>query len=344
MTVAVHYAALGAMRDFCDKRGPELPPFPIWPALCSPQSPVSYSRYMLPGRTYMVTRRCSQRQFLLKPGAVVDQTLLYCLGRAAEAFDIQLHAFIFLSNHYHLIVTDAAPEPRLPQFMHWFNLHVAKALNVHHQRSENLWSSRSYNAVHLGDEDAVLEKIVYTLTNAVAAGLVEEPRPLQPCWAPGPAELLRQETKALLSRSLGAPREDTAPAHQAAGALLPQRRAIPATRCQSSEGARKEHPAQEISAKRPRPRRDPLSRPLRQPDPKTARSRAHASRSLQRQVAAHSPPDGAEGLPPRVPGCLGELEGRQTERRLPSWHLLDAQGAWSANHRTASPRVITSSA
>jgi len=60
--------------------------------------------------------------------------------------------------------------------MHWFNLHVAKALNAQYQRSENLWSSRSYNAVHLGDEAAVLEKIVYTLTNAVAAGLVEEPQ------------------------------------------------------------------------------------------------------------------------------------------------------------------------
>jgi len=124
----------------------------------------------------MLTRRCSQRQFLLKPGTVVDQVFLNCLGRAAEAFGIQVHAFIVLSNHYHLIVTDTAEDPQLPAFMHWFNLHIAKALNVYYQRSENLWSSRAYNAVHLGDEDAVLEKIVYTLTNAVAAGLVEEPQ------------------------------------------------------------------------------------------------------------------------------------------------------------------------
>jgi len=124
----------------------------------------------------MITRRCSQRQFLLRPSPVVEQVFLYCLGRAAETFGVQVHAFIVLSNHYHLVVTDAAEEPQLPAFMHWLNLHVAKALNVHYQRGENFWSPRAYSAVHLGDEEAVLEKIVYTLTNAVTAGLVEKPQ------------------------------------------------------------------------------------------------------------------------------------------------------------------------
>ena len=120
--------------------------------------------------TYLVTRRSTQRQFLLVPSKTVNQIFLFCLAHAAALYGIQVHAFCVLSNHFHLVVTD--PGTALPRFMQWFDMYTAKCINALRGRWENLWSPDSYSAVRLGESEDVLDKILYTLTNPVAAGLV----------------------------------------------------------------------------------------------------------------------------------------------------------------------------
>jgi len=132
---------------------------------------VSYPRQILPGATYLITRRCTQRQFLLRPCSRTNDILLYCLARAAALYGVELHAYCFLSNHYHLVLTD--PRARLPEFMRYLNEHTARALNALHGRWEALWASGTYSAVRLATLDDVVEKVAYTLANPVAAGLVE---------------------------------------------------------------------------------------------------------------------------------------------------------------------------
>ena len=56
-------------------------------------------RQVLPGRTYLLTRRTAQRRFLLLPSAVVEQVFLYCLAFAALSFGLEIHGFCVLSNH-----------------------------------------------------------------------------------------------------------------------------------------------------------------------------------------------------------------------------------------------------
>ena len=46
-------------------------------------------RQVLPGTTYLVTRRCAQRQFLLRPSAVTNGVFLYVLAAAARRFGVQ---------------------------------------------------------------------------------------------------------------------------------------------------------------------------------------------------------------------------------------------------------------
>jgi hypothetical protein len=60
----------------------------------------------------------------------------------------------------------------LPQFMEWLDGTMARGLNAYYRRRENFWVARTYSRVELLDPEAVLDKIVYTLTNPVAAGLV----------------------------------------------------------------------------------------------------------------------------------------------------------------------------
>ena len=128
-------------------------------------------RQVVPGTTYLVTRRCTQRQLLLRPDPIVNQIFRFCLAVAAERHGILIHAVCCPSNHYHAVLTD--PRGELPQFEEWLNKFVAKCVNVHRKRFENFWAvPGSYSAVRLETEDDFLRKLVYVLANPVQSGLV----------------------------------------------------------------------------------------------------------------------------------------------------------------------------
>ena len=128
-------------------------------------------RQVVAGRIQLLTRCCTQRQYLLRPEALVEQIYLYCLAEAAARYEITLHGWIAMSNHEHIIVRDNLGN--LPEFMAHRNKMTAKALNAHWHRTENLWSTEQPNVVHLVDHDARFEKLVYLLANPVADHLVE---------------------------------------------------------------------------------------------------------------------------------------------------------------------------
>ena len=128
-------------------------------------------RQIVPGRVYLVTRRCSQRQHLLLPTQYVTQTVLYCLGEAARRFGVTVFGWCVMSNHHHLVVRDN--HGNLPDFLAHFHKNVAKALNAHWGRHENLWSNEQASFVHLVEEVDAFLKLVYTLCNPVRADLVD---------------------------------------------------------------------------------------------------------------------------------------------------------------------------
>jgi REP element-mobilizing transposase RayT len=131
---------------------------------------MSKPRRVLPGSTYLITRRCLRRQFLLRPSRDVNQVFLFCLAHSAGKCGIEVHAFCVLSNHYHLVVTD--PLAKLPEFMQWLDLYVSKCLNARYGRWGAFWEPEKYGGVQIIESADVLDKIVYTLANPVAAGLV----------------------------------------------------------------------------------------------------------------------------------------------------------------------------
>jgi hypothetical protein len=48
----------------------------------------------------MLTRRCTQRQFLLRPDPVANLIYLYCLAEAAQRFEIVVILPMAMSNHH----------------------------------------------------------------------------------------------------------------------------------------------------------------------------------------------------------------------------------------------------
>ncbi len=120
--------------------------------------------------TYMLTRRTTQRLYLLRPSKKVNACIQYCVAIAQRRSGIQIHSLVFMSNHYHMVVTDE--EGTLPIFTEELNKNLAKALNCLHSRWENLWSGGDKtNYLTLADEETVLEKTVYALSNPTKAGL-----------------------------------------------------------------------------------------------------------------------------------------------------------------------------
>jgi REP element-mobilizing transposase RayT len=138
-------------------------------------------RQILPGTTYLVTRRCAQRQFLLRPSQATNDVFRYVLAVASQRFGVRVHAYCVLSNHFHLIVTD--PGARLPAFEQYLDSLVARALNASLGRWESFWAPSSYSAVALHSPEDIVEKAAYVLANPVAAGLVRSGRDWPGLWS-----------------------------------------------------------------------------------------------------------------------------------------------------------------
>ena len=54
-----------------------------------------------------VTSRTLHGRFLMRPSAEVNQIILGVLGRAQAKYEVELYAFVFLSNHAHLLLVPA---------------------------------------------------------------------------------------------------------------------------------------------------------------------------------------------------------------------------------------------
>jgi putative transposase len=128
-------------------------------------------REVVPGSFYMVTRRCTQRQFLMRPDDETNNAFIYCLGEAAARFGIEVILPIAMSNHHHTVIHD--PLGTIPQFTEHFHKMFAKCQNTLRGRWENFWASEQVCVVRMAGPDDVMNKLVYAATNPVKDGLVE---------------------------------------------------------------------------------------------------------------------------------------------------------------------------
>jgi hypothetical protein len=125
----------------------------------------------LDGRTQFISRRCTQRQLLLRPDDEVDQIYLYCLGEAAERYKVTLNAFIAMSNHQHIMLRDN--RGNFPEFLCHLNKMIAKAMNARLGRWEKFWAAEQASAVYLVEPADRFAKLIYLLANPVASHLVD---------------------------------------------------------------------------------------------------------------------------------------------------------------------------
>jgi putative transposase len=132
---------------------------------------MSQPRAIVPGATYLLTRRVLRRHFLLRPDPAITRLIIYTLAVSAERHGILVHALCVMSTHIHLVVTDTRGQ--LPRFLQQFHRLVALATKVLRAWEGPVWDHGATSVVHLVTRDALVEKIAYTIANPVIAGLVQ---------------------------------------------------------------------------------------------------------------------------------------------------------------------------
>jgi putative transposase len=120
----------------------------------------------------MITRRCSERRFFLRPDRETNNAFVYCLAIAAHKYGVKVIFTATMSNHHHTGVLDA--DGRLPDFLAHFHKLIAKHQNALRGRWEAMWAPEQTSAVELIQPDDIFEKMVYAFSNPVAGHLVEK--------------------------------------------------------------------------------------------------------------------------------------------------------------------------
>ena len=121
----------------------------------------------------MITRRTTQRQYLLKNSrdGATKNDIGYLFALAATRTGQIVSGVLIMSNHYHAVMFDVAA--RRSKFMQCFHSLTGKVMNKRLQRRESLWSTHAPGDTLLLDTEAVVDALIYTWLNPVVAGLVD---------------------------------------------------------------------------------------------------------------------------------------------------------------------------
>ncbi|RLB52108.1 MAG: hypothetical protein DRJ42_15635 [Deltaproteobacteria bacterium] len=94
------------------------------------------------------------------------------LARAQEHCEVEIFAIVCMSNHIHLVIR--TKKRNLSKFVGYFKARVATAINQLTGKRGPLWARR-YDAQPILNDEAAMERVVYTIDNPGKANLVEDP-------------------------------------------------------------------------------------------------------------------------------------------------------------------------
>ena len=110
----------------------------------------------------------------MRPSPALCEIILGVLGRAQALYDLPIHVFVFLSNHYHLLCSPADPK-QLARFMCYFNSNLAREVARLHRFPGRIWNRR-YQAIPVsGELSAQVSRLKYLLSHGCKEGFVATP-------------------------------------------------------------------------------------------------------------------------------------------------------------------------
>ena len=130
-------------------------------------------RLTLPGYPHHVIQRGNNRQPIFN-AAADQQYLLELLHQNAMRFEVAVHAYVLMGNHFHLLATPQT-EKGLPQMMQAIGRSYVRYFNTRNARSGTLWEGR-YRSTLIEASRYLIACMAYMDLNPVRAGLVTEAR------------------------------------------------------------------------------------------------------------------------------------------------------------------------
>lgn len=117
---------------------------------------------------YHITARCINREWFNVSMDNVWKIFCEELTRSHEAHNLQIHSFVLMGNHFHLIAS--TPEANISQAMHQFMYRSSKSLTKQGNRINQTFAGRHYKCV-LGEYSYFMNAYKYNYRNPVVAGL-----------------------------------------------------------------------------------------------------------------------------------------------------------------------------
>lgn len=126
-------------------------------------------RIEMPGFYHVVNRGVEQR--IVYKDDEDFQTFLEMLCTSCRLYDVQLHGYALMSNHYHLLIE--TQRENLSKFMKHLNASYAIWFNKKYKRSGHLWQGR-FKSWYVTDEPYLYTLIGYIENNPLKAKVVRE--------------------------------------------------------------------------------------------------------------------------------------------------------------------------
>ncbi|MFN0162835.1 MAG: transposase [Burkholderiales bacterium] len=129
-------------------------------------------RLVVPGQPHHLIQRGTNQQTLFRDGKDYERMLTIISGYS-QRFEVDLHAYVLMGNHFHLVATPAAASG-LSLFMQAIGRNYVRYFNIANGRAGALWQGR-YKGTVIDSERYLFTCMAYVELNPVRAGLASHP-------------------------------------------------------------------------------------------------------------------------------------------------------------------------
>jgi len=145
------------------------------------------------GAVYHATARGNERRAIFRDAKDCEK-FLAGLGDICQRFDVVIHGYVLMRNHYHLLME--TPRPNLARAMHYLNATYTGYFNRRHRRIGHLLQGR-YKAFLIEKDRYLLAVSRYIHLNPVRAGITDKPEGYQ--WSSYPEYIGRSKKRGWLA-------------------------------------------------------------------------------------------------------------------------------------------------
>lgn len=117
---------------------------------------------------YHITSRSNSKEWFYIPSQECWKISLELLEKGQNEFQVDLHAFVLMNNHYHMMIK--TPHCDIDKFMHFFNKSLSSRINMSAGRINHVFGG-NYKWSIIDSQRYYANALKYLYQNPVRAGL-----------------------------------------------------------------------------------------------------------------------------------------------------------------------------